>query len=245
MTGSTISCDGNIETLLDYATVLAGGHPTMADQTFAYMFYNCNKLVSAPRLPATTLATQCYREMFGGCTALTVAPDLPATVCTSNCYYGMFCNCESLVTAPAMLPVTTAYNCCTMMFYGCTRLETPPALPAMTLAGGCYQSMFERCVSLTSVPELPATTFNDGCCKRMFSGCTSLKVSASKTGNYTKPYRIPASGTGSIVGNRTWEDDITLYMFKGAGGTFGSGSGTPSNGQTLYLDASNSIVPAS
>jgi len=29
--GSNIRCDGNIETLLDYATVAAGNHPAMAD----------------------------------------------------------------------------------------------------------------------------------------------------------------------------------------------------------------------
>ena len=31
LTGSDISCTGNIENLLDYATVTAGNHPTMAD----------------------------------------------------------------------------------------------------------------------------------------------------------------------------------------------------------------------
>ena len=56
LTGSDIKCIGNIENLLDYATVEAGNHPTMANYCYHYMFYDCTSLAQAPSLPATTLA---------------------------------------------------------------------------------------------------------------------------------------------------------------------------------------------
>lgn len=39
LSGSNIKCNGNIEKLLDYATVKAGLHPTMADLCYSYLFY--------------------------------------------------------------------------------------------------------------------------------------------------------------------------------------------------------------
>ena len=79
LTGSNISCIGNIENLLDYATVATGNHPTMAEFCYPFMFYDCTTLTQAPSLPATTLADSCYTSMFYGCTSLTKAPALPAT----------------------------------------------------------------------------------------------------------------------------------------------------------------------
>ena len=79
LTGSNISCIGNIENLLDYATVAAGNHPTMTEFCYPFMFYDCTTLTQAPSLPATTLADSCYTSMFYGCTSLTKAPALPAT----------------------------------------------------------------------------------------------------------------------------------------------------------------------
>ena len=66
-----ISCDGNIETLLDYQTVMNGNHPTMSNYCYAYMFSYCTSLTQAPQLPATTLAEYCYKNMFYGCKSLT------------------------------------------------------------------------------------------------------------------------------------------------------------------------------
>ena len=68
MSGTSISCDGNIENLLDYATVANGNHPTMG--SYYFMFYGCTSLTSCPTLPATTLAAYCYYYMFSGCTSL-------------------------------------------------------------------------------------------------------------------------------------------------------------------------------
>ena len=117
-----IACEGNIENLLDYKTVSAGGHPTMADYCYCGMFRSCASLTKAPTLPATTLAKHCYQNMFTNCTSLTLAPALPATTLANNCY---------------------GY-----MFYGCTALTTVPELPATKLADRCYQSMFEGCTSI-------------------------------------------------------------------------------------------------
>ena len=58
--GTNVRCDGNIETLLDYATVEAGQHPTMAEDCFGGLFMGCTALITPPALSATTLANYCY-----------------------------------------------------------------------------------------------------------------------------------------------------------------------------------------
>jgi hypothetical protein len=130
----------------------------IASYCFAYMFYGCTSLTTAPSLPATKLADYCYYNMFYNCTSLTTAPNLPATVLTYRCYYEMFYNCTSLTTAPSLPATTLADYCYYNMFYGCTSLTTPPSLPATTLARWLLQSsMFYDCTSLTTPPSLPAT----------------------------------------------------------------------------------------
>ena len=171
--GSDIACIGNIETLLDYATVESGGHPVMADYCCSRMFQYCTSLTQAPELPATTLAEHCYSSMFEGCDGLTRAPKLPAATLASYCY-------ES-------------------MFLGCSSLAQVPELPATTLAGYCYQMMFQDCISLTQIPELPAIGTEANCYLGMFRGCTSLKLSTTQTGEYTQDYRIPSSGDGTTA----------------------------------------------
>ena len=71
LTGSDVACIGNIENLLDYATVKSWAHPTMGNYCYGYMFYNCKALTQAPALSATTLAGSCYHNMmFNGCTKI-------------------------------------------------------------------------------------------------------------------------------------------------------------------------------
>ena len=170
LNGSNISCTGNIESLLDYETVEAGQHPTMAGNCYSSMFDGCTSLTTAPSLPATTLAYSCYRSMFDGCTSLTTAPSLPATRLAKDCY--------------------------SSMFRGCTSLTTAPSLPATTLADSCYSYMFYNCTSLTTAPSLPATRLAYYCYNYMFRGCTSIKFATSKSREYDKEYRIPKSGNG-------------------------------------------------
>ncbi len=196
----TVACAGNIETLLDYATVNASNHPAMANYGFTrlfydcaalssapelpatnltegcynLMFYNCTGLLEAPELPAVTMAEACYGSMFRGCAALTNAPALPATNLADGCYYTMFSDCTSLTETPALPATTMMFACYSAMFGGCANLTETPALSAMTLANGCYDSMFRNCTSLTRLPALPATNLTDDCYRYMFSGCTSL-----------------------------------------------------------------------
>lgn len=87
---------GNIETLLDYKTVINGQHPTMDDYCFSYMFSQCTSLITAPQLPSFIVTTGCYRYMFCDCVSLVNIPELPSTFLKSECYFGMFYGCSSL-----------------------------------------------------------------------------------------------------------------------------------------------------
>ena len=233
LTGSDIACIGNIENLLDYATVASGSHPTMANYCYANMFYGCRAITQAPGLPATTLATGCYMNMFYGCTSLTHASALPATTLADYCYRGMFQGCSGLTQASILPAITLAQSCYRGMFQDCSGLTQVPALPATTLANHCYRSMFQGCTSLTQVPALPATTLTKQCYDNMFQGCTSLKLSSSKTDEYIQEYRIPSSGTGMTA------TDALTNMFTDTGGTF---TGTPGINTTYYLSSDNMIV---
>lgn len=123
LTGSNISCEGNIENLLDYATVALGNHPTMANACYYRMFLNCEALITTPDLSAITLANACYYQMFRGCTSLTTTPSLPATTLATSCYYGMFAGCTSLTTIPG-LPATNLIDFCyRQMFRDCTKIK--------------------------------------------------------------------------------------------------------------------------
>ena len=191
-----IACEGNIENLLDYETVSAGDHPTMANYCYSNMFSSCTGLTTAPALPATTLADNCYGSMFHSCTSLTTAPALPATTLSSSCYINMFYGCTGLTTAPALPATTLADYCYDAMFNSCTSLTTAPALPATTLTSRCYWGMFENCTSLTTAPELPATTLSSSCYNNMFYGCTSITTAPA----------LPAT---------TLADNCYQEMFKG------------------------------
>ena len=259
LTGTDIKCIGNIENLLNYATVESGAHPTMADYCYYAMFKGCTALTQVPSLPATTLTNYCYSSMFSNCTALTQAPSLPATTLTNYCYSSMFSNCTALTQAPSLPATTLAINCYSSMFYNCTALTQAPSLPATTLASHCYSSMFSYCTSLTQVPALPATILADYCYMSMFYGCIaltqvpalpatiladycytamfsncgSLKLSSTQTGKYTQEYHIPSSGVGE-----NGRDSLS-NMFATTGGTF---RGTPEINTTYYLSSDNMIV---
>ena len=232
--GTDVRCDGNIETLLDYATVESGQHPMMAEEDcFGGLFMGCTALITPPELPATTLKDYCYVHMFEGCTSLTQAPVLPATTIAEDCYDDMFNGCTSLTQAPALPAIKLASSCYDGMFRGCTNLTQAPALPAKILASYCYNDMFSGCTSLKQAPALPATTLVSSCYCGMFKGCTSLKLSSTQTGEYTQEYRIPSSGIGTTT------PDALNDMFTNTGGTF---TGTPSINTTYYLSNINTVV---
>ena len=147
-----IACEGNIENLLDYETVSAGGHPTMDEYCYNNMFYNCTSLTTAPELPATTLADSCYMSMFNGCTALTTAPELPATTLAPYCYMNMFSSCVSLTTAPSLPATTLAKMCYFYMFHGCTKIKMS------TTKTGEYQTAYRIPKSGTGTTATDALT---------------------------------------------------------------------------------------
>ena len=168
-----IACKGNIENLLDYETVSAGGHPTMAERCYSYMFYDCTSLTTAPELPATTLANSCYYGMFYGCTSLTAAPTLPATTLAERCYYSMFQGCTSLTTAPELPATTLAVRCYYGMFNGCTNIKLSttqtgeyqtayriPTTGTGTTATGALQNMFANTGgTFTGTPNINTTYY--------------------------------------------------------------------------------------
>ena len=151
-----IACKGNIENLLDYETVSAGEHPTMAEYCYAYMFRDCTSLTSAPQLPATTLAKYCYQYMFSDCTTLTTAPELPATTLAADCYSSMFLGCTTLTTAPSLPATTLAASCYQNMFNGCTKIKLS------TTQTGDYQTEYR-------IPTTGAGTTATGALTGMFA----------------------------------------------------------------------------
>ena len=175
MTGQ-VEVSGNIMSLLNFSY-------SCTDWCFYKLFYNCNDLLTAPSLPATSLASACYASMFQGCSSLSSAPQLPATGLATQCYSRMFQYCYSLSTAPALPATTLAQKCYASMFYSCNKLSTAPALPATTLADGCYSQMFIYCTKLSTAPQLPASTLADNCYYNMFRGCRGL----------TTPPQLPAT----------------------------------------------------
>lgn len=227
MTGAKISCDGNIETILDYLQVMDGEHPVMGNNCFLFAFARCTPLTKAPNLLATILSASCYGYMFDGCTSLKVAPVLPATTLVYGCYANMFQNCNSLTVTPKLPATTMAQYCYVGMFANCHSLKAIRSLPATTLASGCYYCMFLQCTSLTTLPTLPAANLPSGCYSKMFIGCTALKISETKTDELSYEYRLPTSGAGTSAA------DAMADMFAGTGGTF---TGTPSINTVYYTD---------
>ena len=205
---------------------------TLEQRCYESMFRECTSLTTAPELPATTLDESCYGEMFQGCTSLIKAPSLPATTLANSCYASMFANCTSLTKAPSLPATTMASNCYQSMFSGCTNLTTAPELPATTLAEDCYKFMFGSCENLITIPILSATELPDSCYSNMFSGCLKIKLSATQTGEYQTPYKIPFNSDGTC-GTNSLNDMFTL-----TGGTFVE---TPTINTTYYLSTSNSL----
>jgi len=250
-----IACSGNVETLLDYQTVLNGGHPEMGEYAFArlfmgfealttapelpatelndmcywFMFVKCTSLTNAPALPATKAAYWGYHGMFASCTALTQAPELPATQLSVCCYAYMFSGCTALKKAPKLIATELKSGCYDDMFAGCTALAQAPELPATKLVEDCYRGMFYGCTALTALPEIPATSLERGCCDEMFYGCTALEVNKDGPG---KEWKIPATSTSALE----WGPG----MFDG---TSGDVQGQPALNTTYYIKSA--LLPGS
>lgn len=258
-----IYCDGNIETLLDYQTVVNGNHPPMANNCFAYMFYNAYNnfaLKRAPDLPALTLSQYCYYQMFYYCAGLTATPELPATTLANSCYNSMFGYCSNIITTTSVLPATTlAYQCYNNMYTNCTSLITAPNILATKCGYESCRTMFNACTGLINAPIIKFTDVVGAQygCFMMFAGCTNLTslpaLSATTLDSYC--YGRMFSGCTKIKISETQVDDYQnayripvtgtgidssngLYdTFQNTGGTF---TGTPTINTTYYT--SNAIV---
>ena len=169
-TNVMVACTGDIRTLLDYSNY---DKVNTSQARFLKLFYNCQALTSAPKLPATDIASDCYNGMFYYCRYLKNAPELPATILKDQCYQNMFNACVSLTKAPKLPATKLAFNCYANMFSYCYWLKEAPELPATTLAWQCYQDMFTNC-SFSKAPKLPAEIMKSNCYAGMFTGCTNL-----------------------------------------------------------------------
>lgn len=143
----TISCFGNIETLLDYELCEKGTHPEMGEGCFAGMFcLGGRSMIRPPELPAKQLAAGCYMLMFRDCISLKVLPKLPATELPDACYTGMFRGCTSIkvsseenaeYTVPYQLPWSAhigsiGKNSVAQMFYETGGVFTDAPIPNTT-----------------------------------------------------------------------------------------------------------------
>lgn len=226
ITGTPVSCAGNIEMLLDWQIAGAGLHPSMTEFCFYHLFYGCKALAEGPELPSPYLSKGCYNGMFYGCTALAKAPALPAAVLVNQCYESMFSGCAALEEPPVSSAVSLARECFYGMFYGCTLLKRSMAMPAGAEAAYmCCHAMYYECTALETLAELPATTLATSCYSGMYRGCTSVKVSEVQGGEYQYPFRIPTEGTGTAA-NHALE-----YLFLDTGGDF---TGSPYINTTYY-----------
>lgn len=171
LNGFNISISGNIENLLDYATVELGNTPAMASGAFKVLFAyptgspNGNIIdVSRLELPATTLTTDCYRGMFQANIAITVSPSLPASGLESHCYQNMFNACTSLITPPALRATVLLDFSYSGMFYGCTSLYVSDTQTA--------EAQYEWRIPANAPISGPIWTQNN-----MFYGCLGTRAS--------------------------------------------------------------------
>lgn len=176
LTGSSISCNGNIEKLLDWQTVQAGNHPEMWSSCFEDMFKACNALISAPDLPAIDLADRCYKGMFAFCRNFVTAPLLPATTLKDACYQFMFSGCSSLATVHRLPATDLPYSCYDRMYDGCKKIKLstektglyniPFRIPSqgtgVLLGSFSVNSMFgDTGGTFTGTPEINTTYYLD------------------------------------------------------------------------------------
>ncbi len=209
-----VDCYGNIETLLDYETVLNSNHPSMGAYCFSQLFKS-GKILSAPRLEAVTLSEGCYANMFKSCTSLTTPPELPAVELKAHCYEGMFKYCSALSSVPALNATQLAFKCYYEMFRECTSLQSVPktSLPALELEDNCYYTMFYGCKALKNCPDLPATSLAESCYWGMFGDCDSLESGTDLPATELASYcysRMYADCDNLITASKIYADSTSL-----------------------------------
>ena len=101
--------------LVDAENLILPNYVTEA--CYSGMFYGCELLTKAPKLPATTLDIECYSGMFWGCTSLVNAPELPAKILKIGCYQAMFEECYNLKYVKMLAINITPRNCDDFMYH--------------------------------------------------------------------------------------------------------------------------------
>ena len=219
--GSSVSCTGNLETLLDYRAVQAQEHPVPGEYAFRELFRGNTALITAPELPSGTLSPRCFYRMYYGCTQLLSAPDIAAAVLPAGSCYQMFYNCGSLTGAPALLATGFGEDCCFEMFCNCSSLALPPAIGAVSVGRYACNGMFRNCSGLGSLPALGASTLGDYCYANMFAG-TGTRLRAAQNDYCIYPFSFSGSGGSGVANN----------MFDGT--TVSGEIRTPARGTVYY-----------
>ena len=192
-----IAVSGNTNSLWDYEDLNA----PLKQACGYNLFYNCTGLIDASELTLgtsdTTLAEYCYAFMFWYCRSLTSAPALPAITLATGCYYAMLYDCTSLTVAPELHATMLADGCYQAMLRGCTSLTTVPELPATTLASYCYRDMFNGCSNLNYIKCLATDISATDCTTNWVSGVanTGTFVKDSKAKWPTGSSGIPSGWT--------------------------------------------------
>lgn len=194
--GSNIKVKGNVENLLDYATVMNGQHPTVGERAFTNLFSGFGSAltdVSELIIGCETLSKQACTYMFQE-TAITLPPICKAKYLAGT---GAFSN----------------------MFYECRSLTKVMDLNSIeTINGQSFMSMYRNCSALTQINNLK---WNPGSYNTvyqlMYEYCPLIKISETQTGEYVNEFRIPSVGTGTATGTNVFQG-----MFSNTGGTYTS-----------------------
>ena len=139
---------------------------------------NIMSLLSRSFSGMTTISSAyCFSKFFQACDRLTSAPSLPATTLSEGCYYNMFAGCNHVSSAPSLAHVTTlADSCFSYMFADCMVLAGTAELPtaSVELKDCCYEGMFSNCAitAVTGFAFQQAMKYK--CFDSMFYGCAAL-----------------------------------------------------------------------
>ncbi|MBQ4590354.1 MAG: hypothetical protein IJA95_13845 [Bacteroidaceae bacterium] len=168
---AVFSASGDIRTLVDWKNYKS---VDTSEARFGRLFLWCEKMVTAPALPATKLASYCYDSMFYGCKKLTKAPELPAKQLSRGCYFFMFCDCFALQETPTLPATEAPDNSYGGMFHGCKGIKKAGSIAATSVGESACHSMFALCDSLIAAPDFSFTSLALHSCRGMFSKCLSL-----------------------------------------------------------------------
>lgn len=186
LTGEQISCEGNIETLLDCGKVANGEHPEAVSECFIRLFggwNDCPALISAPDILMETIPNMGCYHMFDGCTNLVKAPRIAATNIEYEALRGMFSGCTSLNQLPELLSTNIPGDAYSGMFSGCSSIKLStektdeykyeyriPSTGTGTAEDGALDDMFVSTGgTFTGTPEINVTYYTSNEIVRAYS----------------------------------------------------------------------------